>query len=675
MSDLRVETWSMPGADLGPESPLPPLQTAGDPHEVTGGPGVPKDMLENMAYGRVPSSLPYTTQNGYTRRLRPREFRVAVLENDCLRATFLLELGGRLWSLVHKPSGQELLECSPVFQPGNLAIRNAWFSGGVEWNIGLIGHSVFTCSPLFAARVTRGDGTPVLRLYEWERIRQVPFQIDAYLPDDSPVLFVRVRITNPNEGDVPMYWWSNIAVPEAVGTRVLVPAESAFKFGYGGEGLGLCPIPMVDGTDVSYSTSSDRSTDYFYYVQDGRRPWITALDQDGRGLVQTSTDRLKGRKLFLWGQGAGGKHWQTYLSKPGHAYIEIQAGLARTQAEHVRMPAGADWTWLEAYGLMEADSEAVHGPDWPAAQQIVEDRLEHLIPRSSLNAELDRGRELADRPPDELIQRGSGWGALESRRRQALGQPPFCSPGLVFGDEGLGNAQAPWLALLEEDAFLDVEPTAEPNEYLVQAEWRETLEQAVAAGRGANWLAWLHLGVMRYYARDRDAAREAWQTSLGQVKTPWATRNLAVLAGEDNQLDEAADLYRSACRMRPSLLPLVVECGQALLKANRHDEWLDLLAEFPDSVRTAGRVRLLEGQAALALRDLDRVAEVLDSRAIIDDLREGERSLSNLWFEFHEQRMAAEEGIPLDDTLRARVRREFPVPQELDFRMAADSPV
>jgi len=140
---------------------------------------------------------------------------------------------------------------------------------------------------------------------------------------------------------------------------------------------------------------------------------------------------------------------------------------------------------------------------------------------------------------------------------------------------------------------------------------------------------------MRYYARDRDAAREAWQTSLGQVKTPWATRNLAVLAGEDNQLDEAADLYRSACRMRPSLLPLVVECGQALLKANRHDEWLDLLAEFPDSVRTAGRVRLLEGQAALALRDLDRVAEVLDSRAIIDDLREGERSLSNLWFEFH----------------------------------------
>ena len=42
---------------------------------------------------------------------------------------------------------------NPVFQPGNLAIRNAWFSGGVEWNMGIRGHSVYTCSPVFAARV------------------------------------------------------------------------------------------------------------------------------------------------------------------------------------------------------------------------------------------------------------------------------------------------------------------------------------------------------------------------------------------------------------------------------------------------------------------------------------------------------------------------------------------
>ena len=35
------------------------------------------------------------------------------------------ELGGRLYSLVHKPLGRELLARNPVFQPANLALRNA----------------------------------------------------------------------------------------------------------------------------------------------------------------------------------------------------------------------------------------------------------------------------------------------------------------------------------------------------------------------------------------------------------------------------------------------------------------------------------------------------------------------------------------------------------------------
>ena len=73
MSELRIETWSMPGADLGPESPLPPLRTARDPHEVKGAPGVPQDMLRNMTYGRVPSSLPLFTSHSLMTASSPAE--------------------------------------------------------------------------------------------------------------------------------------------------------------------------------------------------------------------------------------------------------------------------------------------------------------------------------------------------------------------------------------------------------------------------------------------------------------------------------------------------------------------------------------------------------------------------------------------------------------------------
>ncbi len=675
MSELRFETITMPGADLGPENPLPPLRRGGGSRkpDTSRYPDFPAEILRNMAYGNVANYLPYTMQDRYGRQLTERSFRAAILENETLRATFVLELGGRLWSLVHKPSGRELLEANPVFQPANLAIRNAWFSGGVEWNIGMRGHCPFTCSPLFAARLSQPDGTPVLRLWEWERIRQVPFQIDAYLPDGSPMLMVRVRIINPHDHEVAMYWWSNTAVPETPETRVLVPANGAYNFGYGKGGPAIVEIPVVQGTDITYTTNIDRSADFFFDLDDGARPWIAALDATGQGLVQVSTDRLKGRKLFLWGMGAGGRRWQEFLSVKGHAYIEIQSGLARTQTEHIPMPARTTWEWLEGYGLMAADPAVVHGADWVAARETVHTGLETMLPRAAMDAEMERTVAWVDQAPQEIVQHGSGWGALEQGRLQAAGLPPCAGQAIPFGQESMGNQQEPWEQLLRQGTLPEADPDDEPLGYMTQTEWCDLLEGAAREGRGDHWWTWLHLGVMRYAAADYDGARAAWEQSLARRETPWARRNLAVLAREENRTGDAATLYVEACRQRPQLFPLAVECGSFLIQAERPQEWLDLVRDaLPESVRTAGRIRLLEGQAALATGDLDRVEAILNEKLVIDDLREGERSLSHLWFGLHEQKLSRQEGVAVDDALRARVRREFPVPEHLDFRMSTD---
>jgi len=672
MSELRVETLVMPAAEVGPENPLPPLKSAGEIHAVDqASSGIPAEMLRNIAYGRVASLLPYTMQDRYTRERTSRDFRVAILENEILRATFLLEVGGRLWSLYHKPSGRELLEVNPVFQPANLALRNAWFSGGVEWNIGTTGHSPFTCSPLFAARVETSEGMPILRLYEWERLRQVPFQIDAYLPDGSPVLFVSVRITNPHQETVPMYWWSNIAVPETPRTRVITPSSAAYSFGYGGAGLAKVPVPVLDGVDVSYPTNIRRAADFFFHIPDGTRPWITALDEEGRGLVQVSTARLKGRKLFLWGAGEGGRRWQTFLSEPGHAYIEIQAGLARTQLEHLPMPAQSEWTWIEAYGLMEADPAIVHGSDWQRASDSIAQRTEVLMPEVMLQQELARSSQRFDQPPVDMIQRGSGWGALALLARQREGRPAFCSEGLVFDPTSLGEAQQPWVSLLETGLMPVADPLDEVVGYVVDSTWRYWLEQAVR-NDADNWLQWLHLGVMRYHAGDQSGARDAWYRSMARTGNPWAARNLAVLACDEGLADEAVAYYTAALAHIPGHLPLVIESGRRLLSLGRAKEWLTLVEALPPSVRRVGRVRLLEGRAALETGDLDRVAVLFDGTLVVDDLREGERSLSALWFEYHARRLSRDEGLPIDDALRARVRRDIPVPAFLDFRMSGE---
>lgn len=350
MTTIRREVLTLPAAPLGPDNPLPPLRPLDEAHRIDerDRAGLPRDMARQVGYEPLRSLLPAPVRDGYGRVREPREFDALVIENDRLRATVLPALGGRVTSLFHKPTDRELLYVNPVLQPANFALNGAWFSGGIEWNIGATGHTTLSCSPVHAARVPAPDGGEMLRLWEWERLRDLPFQVDLWLPRDSDFLHVGVRVRNPHERPVPTYWWSNIAVPED--RRVLAPADEAWLFGYELR-LRRVPVPTHDGADRTYPRNSAYAADWFYEVPDGRRRWIAALDEHGHGLVQTSTDVLRGRKLFVWGTGPGGRRWQEWLTEPGTGgYCEIQAGLARTQLEHVKLEAESEVSWLEAYG-------------------------------------------------------------------------------------------------------------------------------------------------------------------------------------------------------------------------------------------------------------------------------------------------------------------------------------
>jgi tetratricopeptide (TPR) repeat protein len=668
MSDLRIETWRMPAARLGRENPLPPLFTL---PSATAGEEVDESVAQEdrryFGYGLGAGWLPHRLQDDYDRARQDRSFLAIVLENDVLRATFLPEVGGRLWSLVHKPSKRELLHVNPVFQPGNLAVRGAWISSGVEWNACVYGHTPYTCSPLFAAIVRAGDGRQILRLYEWDRTRGVPFQLDVSLPDGSPFLLIRVRLFNPHGQTVPMYWWSNIEVPEAPDVRVIAPASLAYTYEYWGKVFAVS-IPEHEGLDVTYAQNIPFAGDYFFRLPDHERPWIAALDGAGRGLIQTSTARQKGRKLYVWGMNPGGRRWQEFLSVPGRACLEIQAGLARTQMECLPMPADAQWDWMEAYGLMEADPAKVHGPHWDAAIAEVAGRLERALPRDFLEAELDRTSELAGRPPEEIVLRGSGWGALERLRRERAGERSFCSVGLVFDDASLGDDQQPWLSLLAQGDFPSRAPDAEPGAWMVQPEWRSLLEQAIGQGRGDHWLGWLHVGLMRFAADERDPAREAWQHSTRLAPSAWAFRNLAQLARLDGDMPRAVEFYQRACQLAPPLRPLATEYCEVLLAANRPRQAIQAIQSLPEAIRAHSRIRLLEAQAGLMLGELQRVTPVLAEDFELVDLREGETSLSDLWFAYQAARLA-QKGRPPADSSPEDLQSRLPPPKHLDFRV------
>lgn len=672
MSELRLETLSMDAAPIGPPSPHPQFRAPEGPNEPRPeriDPGVAPEAAATIGYGKRSTALPYKLQDDLSRERAPRDFDVAVLENEHLRATFLLGYGGRLWSLEHKATGRELLHRNPVFQPGNLAIRVAWLSGGVEWNFGWRGHSPLTCEPLFAARARLDDGTPVLRLYEYERERGLPFQVDCFLPAGSPVLLVRVAIRNPDARTVPVYWWSNMAVPEVPGGRVLVPAESLFNFDYGSGWMRQQAHPLRAGVDRSYPEHIPVGNDDFYYVPDNRQPWIASLDRDGSGLFQASSSGLRGRKLFVWGQLPGSRGWQDFLNTPGHAYVEIQAGLERTQGSCMALPGGGELEWIEAYGLVEGDAEVVHGMPWSAAWKHVD----ALIARQAAEEELERmlveTRPMSLAAPEALLQRGSGWGALERRRRTRAGEAPLCGPALPFGDETLGDEQAPWLALLEGGALPSPPPLDEPSSYMCQPQWRRLLADALAAG-DEHWYTRLQLGVMELADGELDAATDHWRRSLALAENPWARRNLGQVAAQAGDHATARAELAVAVAQRPADWRLTQELARVLLDAGEAQACFDLLLAAPAAVRARRRSEIMLLEAAVELERFDLADAIVADEALLPDAFEGDRSISDLWFRYRAKALARERGEVFSESLLAEVRATEQPPRHLDYRMA-----
>ena len=474
-------------------------------------------------------------QDQYSRERSPQTFQALVLENEQLRATFLPELGGRLVSLVHLPEQRELLSRNPIFQPANLAIRNAWFSGGIEWNIGHYGHTFFTCAPVFAAEVRGPGGEPGLRLYEYERCKGLFWQLDFYLPAGSTELIAYARVVNASRAETPFYWWTNVAVPETPGTRVLAPGRRViyvdFRGSTPGHGWGELPhLPTLAG-DASYSTHFPYASEYFFQLDDADLPWEAALDEQGQGFFEASTPRMRYRKMFCWGTHRGGRRWQQFLSLPGNDYLEIQGGMAPTQGHGLRMPGQTAWDWVQVFGLFSGEPRNIHQEDYAAAYGYVDEELRKRISPSALENLRRDCAGLADARASKILCHGSGWGALELARRAVYEPELPLPPAFDFPASTLGSEQHKWLDLLNLNVFPEPDPGELPGEWMIQAEWLRLLENLPRK----NWYALLHAGVMRMEQADTSGALQAWEESLRLRPSSWAYRNLAVAAQRAGQ--------------------------------------------------------------------------------------------------------------------------------------------
>lgn len=623
MVELKYESMSIPTADLGGEACIPDLLGEFILQNHLQFSLDEKDEIYE-GYGIRKNAYPYRQLNQYTRELVNQEVRTIVLENSYLKAVFLADYGGRLWQLWDKSTGENLLYTNDVLRFSNLAIRNAWFSGGVEWNIGIIGHTPYTTNPLYVAELKTPTGLPVLRMYEYERVRQVYYQMDFWLEEEGSFLNCRVRIVNEGKEVVPMYWWSNIAIPEYEGGRVIVPADKAYTNSAGM--VYKVDIPKVEGIDITDYNKIPYSVDYFFDIDRDKIKYIANVNKHGYGLLQVSTSRLQGRKLFSWGHVQGSDHWQAFLTEKAGRYLEIQAGLAKTQYGCIPMAPNTAWEWLEQYGAVSLSSDICQKSHTQRADYLTEELAQNMT-WQRLEKKLKQTEALAKQSA-KPIYTGSAYGAMQEQKKLSK-HLEFC---------GLTDSLRKWQSFFETGILHQPSPNEVPDEFMIDRHNLDFLLKSLKDANQDNWYAFYHAGIGCFLVEQYEAAEQHFMMSWKLCENVWACHGLACVYTVLKREEEAAKWTCQGLKLATGGVSYLKESFRILYTIGAYQQTIAEYQKLSPQEQNIAKIRFYYIFALHKTGQSEKALALLEENGglVIDDLRECEVSVGQLWLDLQE---------------------------------------
>ena len=661
---ITATTMQIPAARLGPPNPLPKFAWQ---QPVLGKPipphrGLSPEETELSFLHGKDSILPYQVFDDYDRSQTPTILPIVTLDNGHLRVTIAPGFGGRVTSLRDLRLDRELLFANPVFQPGNLGLLNAWWPGGIEWNGVVPGHTPVACTPVFVATLETERG-PVLRIYEFDRVMQAAWQIDLFVPDGDDRLFMHGRIINPDPTDMLGFWWTNTAVAMTPGLRVLSPADYGVEHVLPGNELARLPFPDPERFDGSYPDNWRNATSVFFRAPHAPRLWIAALDKGGVGLVQTATERMRGRKFFYFGNAPGGKHWMDFLSQPGKGdYIEIQSGFMPTQNQRFAFPGNSEIHWTECYAALEVDAKQTHSAEYQKAVAAAGLVIDQRIPVAELD-EIDVFlREVASRPAERRLSAGSPWGGRDER---LMARP--IAAGLDFSTPEAGRSA--WDDLADDGKFSPAALDRVPSDFAVSARWTTALAKSADA-HGETWLHALMLGLAALNEGRHTDAADLSSRSLKMKPTWLGYRQRALVAASPDAAEQDYLLAWSMPGAPPDLADEIVDFFRKTGRFQQMSRFLDNLAPA-----VLGRERVVLARAQVAAQS----GQVKELEAFLTTefatIREGETLLDELWLALHRNTARRALGREPTGAELADQMTQNPIPWHLNFQMLTDHPV
>jgi tetratricopeptide (TPR) repeat protein len=175
--------------------------------------------------------------------------------------------------------------------------------------------------------------------------------------------------------------------------------------------------------------------------------------------------------------------------------------------------------------------------------------------------------------------------------------------------------------------------------------------------------------------KQTEIAKDAFERSCAKKENVWALRNLAIIAQNMEDRISAERYYDKALSLEEIYndYAIVSEYLTFLNKEKKFEKAYSIYENLPENIKTKDRIQITTALAAVKIGKFDFLTPFFANEHY--DVKEGENSLTDIWFEYNARRMAAADGIkdPDEQTLEKYVDRawdECPPDPSIDFRMS-----
>jgi hypothetical protein len=291
-------------------------------HELTPAGPVPTALDPNGVY-------PYISYVETSNRPVPKKYHFIVLENDQMKVTICPGLGGKVFSMIHKPSGKEVLYVPDVIRYTRILPRFYFVAGGIEVSFP-ISHSP-TQNETVLYKIDRANGRTYVTCGERELRFGMQWSVEYSLGHNDNFLTERVIFSNPGTSTYPWMSWSNAALPSAGDTKYDFPKGTVLSHS--------SKLDTIDWEKEGPKVQADikEMTGYFWKTKDANAfgAYTPSL---GTGLYHVADEKIAdGIKLWSYGVGDDSA-WSTLSTAKHQTYIEIQGGPIGDQSIKLEMP-------------------------------------------------------------------------------------------------------------------------------------------------------------------------------------------------------------------------------------------------------------------------------------------------------------------------------------------------